>query len=143
MRYLYEKADHLHDKCKISTNTIFLLYTIAASFVIGFAVMTVGALGYRTSAGREPDADYGRSALYQRGAWIFRRRAVSDAALIRENTIKEYEIPLWEVREEIPVPPFCMPLSSALFCSSRAPFAKLYPCKYIGKRGCFFPIRIV
>ena len=44
MRYLYEKADHLHDKCKISTNTIFLLYTIAASFVIGFAVMTVGAL---------------------------------------------------------------------------------------------------
>ena len=102
-----------------------------------------GSAGYRTSAGREPDADYGRSALYQRGAWIFRRRAVSDAALIRENTIKEYEIPLWEVREEIPVPPFCMLLSSALFCSSRAPFAKLYPCKYIGKRGCFFPIRIV
>ena len=25
MRYLYEKADHLHDKCKISTNTRFLL----------------------------------------------------------------------------------------------------------------------
>ena len=35
--------------------------TIVASFVIRFAVMTVGAL--RTSAGGEPDADYGR-ALY-------------------------------------------------------------------------------
>ena len=68
-----------------------------------------GSAGYGTSAGREPDAGYGRSALYQRGAWIFRRRAVSDAALIRENTIKEYEIPLWEVREEIPVPPYFVP----------------------------------
>ena len=48
MSYLYEKADHLHDRCKISTNTIFLLYTIAVAFVIGFAVMTVAtlALGY-------------------------------------------------------------------------------------------------
>ena len=51
MRYLYEKADHLHDRCKMSTNTIFLLYTVVTSFVIGFAVMTVGALATGHSLG--------------------------------------------------------------------------------------------
>ena len=51
MSYLYEKADHLHDRCKISTNTIFLLYTIAAAFVIGFAVMTAAALALGYSLG--------------------------------------------------------------------------------------------
>lgn len=143
MRYLYEKADHLHDKCKISTNTIFLLYTIAASFVIGFAVMTVGALATGHPLGESLMLIMVGALYISAGLGFFGGVLYLMQALIRENTIKEYEIPLWEVREEIPVPPFCMPLSSALFCSSRAPFAKLYPCKYIGKRGCFFPIRIV
>lgn len=141
MRYLYEKADHLHDKCKISTNTIFLLYTIAASFVIGFAVMTVGALATGHPLGESLMLIMVERFTSARGL-DFSEACVSDAALIRENTIKEYEIPLWEVREEIPVLLFagpCLPRYSAV----RAPFAKLYPCKYIGKRGCFFPIRIV
>lgn len=82
MRYLYEKADHLHDKCKISTNTIFLLYTIAASFVIGFAVMTVGALATGHPLGESLMLIMVGALYISAGAWIFRRRAVSDAALI-------------------------------------------------------------
>ena len=44
MEFVYRKADELHKKTKVSTNTIFLLYTVIASTVIGLFVMTAAML---------------------------------------------------------------------------------------------------